>query len=68
MLAPLTISCGVAFYPEDGDEDLYTAAHEAITKPEKCFFWGVVGLEMNKYDSCRLSVEKLYASNCVVSE
>jgi diguanylate cyclase (GGDEF)-like protein len=47
---PLTVSCGVVFYPENGVnyEDLYTAAHEAITKPEKRFFGGIVGLAMNR--------------------
>ncbi len=53
---PLTVSCGVAFYPEDGVDysTLYRAAEEAALRGGKRLYGGVVGVAMNLYSSCFL--------------
>ncbi|WP_271251693.1 GGDEF domain-containing protein [Pseudanabaena sp. Chao 1811] len=46
---PLTVSCGVAFYPEDGTtyEDLYRAIDEILFRAGKPLLGGVVALVRN---------------------
>jgi diguanylate cyclase (GGDEF)-like protein len=46
---PLTVSCGVAFYPEDGTtyEDLHRAIDEALFRAGKTLLSGVVALVRN---------------------
>ncbi|WP_293124575.1 hypothetical protein [Microcoleus sp. bin38.metabat.b11b12b14.051] len=46
---PLTVSCGVAFYPEHGVDysTLYRAADEAALRAGKRLYGGVVGVAMN---------------------
>lgn len=63
----LTISCGVAFYPEDGVsyENLYTSAGEAVIAA-KHLSGGVVGLARNKYHSCYLP--SAFPADCSSSE
>jgi diguanylate cyclase (GGDEF)-like protein len=53
---PLTVSCGVAFYPEHGVDypTLYGAAEEAAIRGGKHLYGGVVGVVMNLYSSCPL--------------
>ncbi|PZO39615.1 MAG: GGDEF domain-containing protein [Pseudanabaena frigida] len=53
---PLTVSCGVAFYPEDGInyKDLNKAVDEALFRAGKTLFGGVVGLARNGYEYCSL--------------
>lgn len=54
--SPLTVSCGVAFYPEHGIDyhTLYQAAEDAALRGGKRLYGGVVGVAMNLYDSCFL--------------
>jgi diguanylate cyclase (GGDEF)-like protein len=53
---PLTVSCGVAFYPEHGVDysTLYRAAEEAALRGGKHLYGGVVGVARNLYSSCLL--------------
>ncbi|MEG4224689.1 GGDEF domain-containing protein [Microcoleus sp. N9_B2] len=53
---PLTVSCGVAFYPEHGVDysTLYGAAEEAALRGGKRLYGGVVGVAMNLDGSCFL--------------
>ncbi|PSB48351.1 GGDEF domain-containing protein [filamentous cyanobacterium Phorm 6] len=53
---PLTVSCGVAFYPEHGVDysTLYPAAEEAALRGGKNLYGGVVGVARNLYSSCFL--------------
>ena len=53
---PLTVSCGVAFYPEDGVDysTLYRAAEEAAIRGGKGLYGGVVGVTRILYSSCFL--------------
>ena len=53
---PLTVSCGVAFYPEDGVDysTLYRSAEKAAIRGGKRLYGGVVGVAMNLYRSCFL--------------
>lgn len=46
---PLTVSCGVAFYPQHGVDysTLYRAAEEAALRGGKHLYGGVVGVAMN---------------------
>ena len=57
---PLTVSCGVAFYPEHGVDysTLYRAAEEAAIRGGKGLYGGVVGVAMNLYSSCFLPPTK----------
>jgi diguanylate cyclase (GGDEF)-like protein len=57
---PLTVSCGVAFYPEDGVDysTLYRAAEEAAIRGGKGLYGGVVGVARNLYSSCFLPPTK----------
>ncbi|MEG4631976.1 GGDEF domain-containing protein [Microcoleus sp. AR_TQ3_B6] len=57
---PLTVSCGVAFYPEYGVDysTLYRAAEEAAIRGGKRLYGGVVGVAMNFYSSCFLPSTK----------
>ena len=52
----LTVSCGVAFYPEHGVDysTLYGAAEEAALRGGKHLYGGVVGVAMNLYSDCSL--------------
>jgi diguanylate cyclase (GGDEF)-like protein len=53
---PLTVSCGVAFYPEHGVDysTLYGAAEEAAYRGGKHLYGGVVGVARNLYSDCSL--------------
>ncbi|MEG4419296.1 GGDEF domain-containing protein [Microcoleus sp. LAD1_D5] len=53
---PLTVSCGVAFYPEHGVDysTLYRSAEVAAIRGGKRLYGGVVGVAMNLYSSCFL--------------
>ena len=57
---PLTVSCGVAFYPEDGVDysTLYRSAEKAAIRGGKRLYGGVVGVAMNLYSSCFLPSTK----------
>lgn len=46
---PLTVSCGVAFYPEDGTtyEDLHRSIDEALFRAGKTLLGGIVALVRN---------------------
>ncbi|MBD2078289.1 GGDEF domain-containing protein [Phormidium sp. FACHB-592] len=56
VLFPLTVSCGVAFYPEHGVDypTLYREAGDAAIRGGKRLYGGIVGVAMNFYDSCFL--------------
>ena len=62
---PLTVSCGVAFYPEDGVNytTLYQAAEEATIRGGKRLHGGVVGVAMNLYSYCFLP-----STNCKTTD
>ena len=57
---PLTVSCGVAFYPEQGVDysTLYRSAEKAAIRGGKRLYGGVVGVPMNLYSSCSLPSTK----------
>jgi diguanylate cyclase (GGDEF)-like protein len=54
--SPLTVSCGVAFYPEHGMDypTLYQEAGDAALRGGKRLYGGVVGVAMNLYSYCHL--------------